>query len=67
MGYLVELMHLRWRLANAEREDRGASLVEYALLIGLIAVVCVVAVQVLGGETSEGFSEYGTSLATAQN
>lgn len=67
MGHLVELIQLRWHLLNAEREDRGASLVEYALLVGLIAIVCVVAVQILGESTSEGFSEYGTSLATARN
>ena len=40
----------------ARDEDRGASLVEYALLIVLIAVVCVIAVTILGESTSEGFS-----------
>jgi pilus assembly protein Flp/PilA len=31
------------------RNERGASMVEYALLVGLIAVVAVVAVGLLGG------------------
>jgi pilus assembly protein Flp/PilA len=31
------------------RTERGASMVEYALLVGLIAVVAVVAVTLLGG------------------
>jgi pilus assembly protein Flp/PilA len=31
------------------RSERGASMVEYALLVGLIAVVAVVAVGLLGG------------------
>ena len=31
------------------RTERGASMVEYALLVGLIAVVAVVAVSLLGG------------------
>lgn len=39
------------------RDDRGASLVEYALLVALIAVVCIAAVTALGGTTSGKFSE----------
>lgn len=33
--------------------DRGASLVEYALLLGLIAVVCIGALTLLGGGLSD--------------
>jgi len=37
------------KLINAVRKDEeGAALVEYALLIGLIAVVCIIAVTQLG-------------------
>lgn len=36
--------------------ERGASLVEYALLMALIVVVCVAAIGALGGTTSEPFS-----------
>ena len=42
--------------------DRGASLVEYALLVALIAVVCIGAVTFLGRETAEQFSQVGSSL-----
>lgn len=31
-----------------ERSDRGASLIEYALLVALIAVVCIVALTLMG-------------------
>ncbi len=31
------------------RTERGASMVEYALLVGLIAVVAVIAITALGG------------------
>lgn len=57
---LNQLMGLvsRWR----EKDERGASLVEYALLIALIAVVCIVAVTFLGQSASSGFSNAGTSL-----
>jgi pilus assembly protein Flp/PilA len=49
--------------ATADRQDeKGASLVEYALLVGLIAVVCIGAVSFLGGAASSKFSSIGTSL-----
>ena len=51
------------RRPNRETE-RGASLVEYALLVGLIALVCVAAVAVLGSSTSEPYSELGSQLAS---
>jgi Flp pilus assembly pilin Flp len=43
-------------MVPARDDDRGASLVEYALLLVLIAVVCVVGITVLGETTNEGFS-----------
>jgi pilus assembly protein Flp/PilA len=43
------------------RKDAGASLVEYALLLALIAMVCIAAVTALGDTTSTSFSE-ATSL-----
>ncbi len=44
------------------KSDRGASLVEYALLVALIAVVCIVAISFLGRKASEEFSSVGSSL-----
>jgi pilus assembly protein Flp/PilA len=43
--------------------DRGASLVEYALLVALIAVVCIIAVTILGNNASAKFSSVGSSLS----
>jgi Flp pilus assembly pilin Flp len=45
----------RWY--ERERGDRGSSLVEYALLVGLIAVVCVVAITYFGQSTCQRFTE----------
>jgi pilus assembly protein Flp/PilA len=42
--------------------ERGASLVEYALLLALIAVICIVALQFLGEKASENFNSVGTSI-----
>jgi pilus assembly protein Flp/PilA len=54
---------LRTRL----REDDGASLVEYALLISLIAIVCVSAMSFFGHQVSSRFSSQGSCLAAAGN
>jgi pilus assembly protein Flp/PilA len=43
-------------LLERARTERGASMVEYALLVGLIAVVAVVAVSLLGTSISGLFS-----------
>jgi pilus assembly protein Flp/PilA len=48
--------------ARFGRTERGAGLVEYALLVALIALVCVVAVTLLGSSTSKRFSSMGSSL-----
>jgi len=52
------LITLRTWLAASlpERDDRGASLVEYALLIAFILVVCVLAVAALGTTINSGYS-----------
>ena len=50
-----------WILARI-KSDRGASLVEYALLVALIAVVCIVAVTILGDEASSNFSSVGGEI-----
>lgn len=44
------------------KTDRGASLVEYALLVSLIAVVCLVALFLIGNRASSTLSRVGTSL-----
>jgi pilus assembly protein Flp/PilA len=52
-----------WLRARFSDTERGASLVEYALLVALIAVVCVIAVQILGQSASKSFSSTGSGLA----
>ena len=44
------------------KNDEGAALVEYGLLVGLIAVVCVGAVGTLGATISGYFNTINTSL-----
>ena len=47
------------------KTDRGASLVEYALLVALIAVVCIGAVSILAGGAKKTFSSVGSNLSAA--
>jgi len=41
---------------HQHRPDRGASLVEYALLVALIALVCIAAVSTFGKATASSFN-----------
>ena len=50
-----------WMRSKANTE-RGASLVEYALLLALIAVVCIVAITALGKKASGNFSNIDSNL-----
>ena len=45
-----------------EREEKGATAVEYGLMVGLIAVVIIGAVTLLGGELKELFTTIQTKL-----
>jgi pilus assembly protein Flp/PilA len=49
--------------ARFGRTERGASLVEYALLVALIAVVCIAAVTLLGGNASSKFDSVANSIS----
>jgi pilus assembly protein Flp/PilA len=54
-----------WCQANIRtriKDERGASLVEYALLLALIAVVCIAAITFIGNKADESFSSTGSAL-----
>ena len=55
---------MRKLIARFRPDEKGAALVEYGMLIGLIAVVCLVAVTTLGTEISSAFSYYAAHLAS---
>ncbi len=48
--------------AKEPTHERGASLVEYALLLALIAVVCVVAVTAVGTGLDSSYRESTSSI-----
>ena len=45
-----------------EESEKGASLVEYALLVALIAIVCIVAVRTLGNTISNQFTAMNSQI-----
>ena len=60
----LDLLHrlvwfLRGRFGGSER---GASLVEYALLVAPITVMCIVAASLLGKNASNNFSSVASAV-----
>ena len=54
---------LQSHIATRERhEDRGATMVEYGLLVAFIALVVVGGATLLGTQLSSLFSSFGTAL-----
>ena len=52
-----------WVWSRLHPGQDGAALVEYALLVALIAVVCLVAITTLGGNASAKYSGVASSLS----
>jgi len=50
---------------NLVKNDEAATMVEYALMLALIAVVCIVAVIVIGTQANTVFTNIGTNLTAA--
>ncbi len=54
---------MRELMERFRSDEEGAALIEYGMLVGLIAVVCVVAVQLLGTQMNTVFTNLTTLLA----
>jgi pilus assembly protein Flp/PilA len=53
------------KIGNFFKDECGAAMVEYGLLVALIAVVCIVAVTTLGSSLSTKFQAVSTSVTAA--
>ena len=58
---LIDPIRETWK----RRDEVGASLVEYALLLALIAVVALVALHFLGGSVANTLNNVGSSINNA--
>jgi pilus assembly protein Flp/PilA len=61
IGYFRQMV-APWMRARFGTTERGAALVEYALLLALIAVVCIVALTFLGRSAGSKFTSIGNSI-----
>jgi pilus assembly protein Flp/PilA len=52
------------KLINFFKDEEGATMVEYALMVALIAVVCIAAVQTLGTTANTTFTGVGTAMGS---
>ena len=53
-----------WFSARFARDDRGASLVEYLLLVNLIAIAVIAALVLFGRGLSNSFGTAGSTLSS---
>ena len=58
---MTAMMLVQHRLERVKK-DRGATAVEYGLLVGLIAIVIIVGVSALGGRLQAIFADLATKL-----
>ena len=49
-------------ISTLVRDDSGATMVEYGIMVALIAAVCIAAVQVLGGKVNTAFGTINGKL-----
>ena len=53
-----------WLQAKFTKDERGASMVEYILLVALIALAVIAAVVFLRGQVSSKFDEAGSKISS---
>ena len=54
-----------WLQAKVSKDERGASMVEYILLVALIALAVIAAVVFLKNQVNSKFNQSGSSLSSA--
>jgi pilus assembly protein Flp/PilA len=53
------------KLINFFKDEEGVTMVEYGLLVALIAVVCILAVTTVGTAVRDKFTAVGTAVVNA--
>lgn len=55
---------MKLAIARLMEDEEGQGLTEYALILALIAIVAIVALNILGGKVNDVLSTVGSSLQT---
>jgi pilus assembly protein Flp/PilA len=58
----VAMATLLWPIRKLVKRDDGATMVEYALMLALIAVICLTAVKSVGAGAKVMFTSVSASL-----
>ena len=56
------MIALPLQLRSFVREEEGAALLEYGMLVLLIAMLCIIAVKTIGSKVSNGLNTANTLL-----
>jgi pilus assembly protein Flp/PilA len=57
-------MNLYFTLQNLMRQDEGQDLIEYALVLALIALAATAGMQTVAADINAAFSNIGTKITT---
>ncbi|AOT02064.1 Flp family type IVb pilin [Arthrobacter sp. U41] len=63
LSLIATLQTLGFAAKNRLRDEKGATAVEYGIMVALIAVAIIVAVTALGGQLTTLFTNVKTQLA----
>ena len=58
----VLVMQMRRLLRSLLRDTRGANMVEYILLVGVVALISIAAFKMFGGKVQDKIKEQGNSV-----
>jgi pilus assembly protein Flp/PilA len=61
----IQLMGKVLAIKEGLRRENGQGMVEYALILGLVSVVCIVALGLLSGKVQDIFNSISTTLEGA--
>lgn len=62
MGSLVMITCFAQKFREFMREEDGASVVEYGVLLALIIAVCIIIIEVLGGKVNRAYDSVNTKF-----
>ena len=60
-------MNIKSYFKNFHQQESAATSVEYAIMIGLIIVVCIAGITSVGGETLETWNSNSDQISDAMN
>jgi Flp pilus assembly pilin Flp len=63
---LSQIRRLAARIGQLGRDHHGQGLAEYALILGLIAIVAIVAMMFMGTQVSSKLSVIGSTIESVQ-